>query len=240
MNCAYHPVNAVNVRCNSCGRGLCPSCDHRIKGWPYCQDCIVAGIEMLRRGSQPGQYHSPTGSKSPGIATLLGLIPGLGAAYNGQNIKALVHFAVTVGLWELADIFNAALLGLSGAAFYLYSIYDARQSAKRIRAGEDLSREDEKLKQALRENTHIWGSILLGIGALAILNNFLRHVFFFRFSGLLPSLLILGGAFLVWHYFRRPDDEAPNEWKNRVPPPSVIQQPYDNDYARADTRRFGR
>ncbi|HWQ32134.1 MAG TPA: hypothetical protein VNQ79_04560 [Blastocatellia bacterium] len=240
MNCAYHPVNQANASCHSCGRGLCPSCDHRVKGYPYCQDCIVAGIEMLRRSSQSGQSSSPARSKSPGIATLFGLIPGLGAAYNGQNIKALVHFAVTVGLWELADVFNTSLLGLAGVVFYLFSIYDARQSARRIRAGEDLSGEDERLKQALRENTHIWGSLLLGIGVLAILNTFMHHLFFFRVPGLMPLLLLVGGFFLLKHYLHRPGGDETGDWQHRVPPPSVIQQPYDNRYTGTETRRFGR
>ena len=41
--------------------------------------------------------------KSPGAAGFLGLIPGLGSAYNGLIIKALVQFAVVVGLWEVVS-----------------------------------------------------------------------------------------------------------------------------------------
>lgn len=237
MNCAYHPVNVATARCGSCARGLCSACDHRIKGYAYCQDCIVAGVEMLRRGGQQGQNYSPRG-KSPGVATLLGLIPGLGAAYNGQNIKALVHFAVTVGLWELSHIFHAGLLGAAGGVFYLFSIYDARQSAKRARAGEDLQAEDDKLKQVLRNNTHVWGGLLVGVGVLAVLNAFLSR--FFHFPGFLPLLMIVAGFFLLRHYFRDSDNDTPREWKHRTPPPSVIQQPYENDYARTETRRFNR
>ena len=115
MNCAYHPINVANARCSACLRGLCPACDHRIKGYAYCQDCIVAGIEILRRGArQDPQHNSRAGEKSPGVAALLGLVPGLGAAYNGQNIKALVHFAVIVGLWQIADILQVLFFGFAG------------------------------------------------------------------------------------------------------------------------------
>ncbi|MDM7923150.1 MAG: hypothetical protein QUS14_12695, partial [Pyrinomonadaceae bacterium] len=48
-NCAYHSQNVAVVQCNGCGKALCPACDHRIKGFPYCQDCIVQGIDLLRQ-----------------------------------------------------------------------------------------------------------------------------------------------------------------------------------------------
>ena len=41
MSCAYHLTNRAVVQCSRCGRPLCPACDHRIRGFPYCQDCIV-------------------------------------------------------------------------------------------------------------------------------------------------------------------------------------------------------
>src|SRR5436190_3527203 len=104
MNCAYHDHNAATVSCNSCGRPLCPACDHRIKGFPYCQDCIVMGVDLLGQ-QQSRTDHVPFVKKrtSPFVATLLSMIcPGLGAAYNGQTVKALVYFAVFVGLFQMA------------------------------------------------------------------------------------------------------------------------------------------
>ena len=56
MNCAYHSVNAAVVNCNGCGKPFCPACDHRIKGFPFCQDCIVAGVEMLRNRGNGASY----------------------------------------------------------------------------------------------------------------------------------------------------------------------------------------
>src|SRR5580765_3406252 len=130
MNCIYHQTTMARVRCESCKRPLCAACDHRIKGRPYCQDCIVAGVDMLRHSSQ--RSVSGSGDKSPVVAMLLGIIPGLGAAYNGQNIKALVHFAVIVGMWQMADVFDRGFFfAIAGVALYLYSIYDARRSALR-------------------------------------------------------------------------------------------------------------
>ena len=103
MNCAYHIQNVAVVQCNSCGKPLCPTCDHRIKGFPYCQDCIVLGVDLLRQQSHSNYVPFVKKRTSPIAATLLSIVcPGLGAAYNGQTIKALVYFAVFVGLFQMA------------------------------------------------------------------------------------------------------------------------------------------
>lgn len=239
MNCAYHPINVANARCSACMRGLCPACDHRIKGYAYCQDCIVAGIETLRRSSRQDQRHSPRASeKSPGVAALLGVVPGLGAAYNGQNIKALVHFAVIVGLWQIADILQVLFFGFAGVFFYIYSIYDAHRSAQRLRMGEDLSAEDERLKQLLRENTHIWGSVLVGVGLLSALSLFISRWYLSR---LWPLFLVGIGLYLLREYHRARSISEPAMRSYRTPPPSVISKYYDSsagEYARTDASRF--
>jgi hypothetical protein len=238
MNCAYHPINVANARCSSCMRGLCPACDHRIKGYAYCQDCIVAGIDMLRRSPRQERHRRPQVSgKSPGVAVLLGLVPGLGAVYNGQNIKALVHFAVIVGLWQTADILHLMLFGMAGFFFYIYSIYDAHRSAQRLRMGEDLSGEDERLKQLLRENTHIWGSVLVGMGLLSALSLFVSRWYLYR---LWPILLIGVGLYLLREYHRARTSE-PVMRSYHTPPPSVISRYYDSsagEYARTEASRY--
>ncbi len=238
MKCVYHPINAASARCAACARALCPACDHRIKGYPYCQDCIVAGIETLRRSAASGQrirHHSE--ERSPVAAFLLGLIPGLGAAYNGQNIKALTHFVVVIGLGTLADVFRMPLeiaFGFGCAAFYFYSIYDAVRSAQRQRRGEDLIEEDERLKSFVQQRMNLVGGLLISVGALAILNIFL--------PGLLnrywPVLLILAGVYFIWSY-QRGSHEPQAKTVYKTPPPSVITSSLDrgaSDFARAENR----
>lgn len=240
MKCAFHPNNLASARCGSCDRGLCTACDHRIKGYPYCQDCIVAGIEMLQQRAATGQPRQQQEEKSPAAAVLLGLIPGLGAAYNGQPVKALVHFVVTAGFWTLADVFHSSLevtCALASLAFYIYSLYDAFKSAQRQRAGTDLHEEDEQLRQFLRARTNLWGGMLIGIGALTML-----HIFFpaqtHRFW---PLLLVAAGIYLL-REFRRSKQLADAAPLYRTPPPSVIQSPLESstsEFVRAE-RRFDR
>jgi hypothetical protein len=222
MNCTFHPTQVATARCAACQRQLCPACDHRIKGTPYCQDCIVAGVEMLRR--QPAAAAKVEGH-APLVAALFALIPGLGAAYNGQNIKSLVHFIIPVSLWQLGDIFSRGIevpFFLSGTVFYLFSIYDAVRTAKRARAGADLQVEDEALKKLLRENTTIWGALLVSVGALSLVDlffPFLLHRFW-------PVLLILAGLLLLRTY-QRPQQAQPIESALPAQPPSVIGTPYE-------------
>ena len=172
----------TGVRCHHCQRALCQRCDHRVKGQPYCQECIVAGIESIRyhrqgyQGSQAAaqyQQAAPAHHKSPFVATLFALVPGLGAAYNGQHVKALCHFVLPVSLWQLAsllDDFPAFAFIMGGGALYLFSLFDAWQTAQRARAGADLATEDARIKHWLQNNLYAWGAYLLGIGALTALD----------------------------------------------------------------------
>ena len=113
MNCAYHVHNPAVVSCNGCGKALCPACDHRIKGFPYCQDCIVMGVDLLRQQNQSNHAPFVKRRTSPLVATILSAIcPGLGAAYNGQTTKALVYFAVFVGLFQMAVLTGTPLFVL--------------------------------------------------------------------------------------------------------------------------------
>src|SRR5919204_2156785 len=116
MNCSYHTKNPATVQCSQCARPLCPACDHRIRGFPFCQDCIVAGVEMLRYQRSPTSDANVIRRKtSPFIATLLSLfVPGLGAAYNGQTSKAIVHFAVFASFFQMAVITHGLLFFVLG------------------------------------------------------------------------------------------------------------------------------
>lgn len=240
MKCTYHPTNLASARCSSCDKNLCPACDHRIKGYPHCQDCIVAGVEMLRQ-KDATQARSPQGeAKSPVLAVLLGLLPGLGAAYNGQPVKALVHFIITAGLWTLADVFHNTLqvtCALASFAVYVYSLYDAFRSAQRRRNGIDLGAEDEQLRQFIRARTNLWGGLLIVLGALTTL-----HIAFpAETSRFWPLLLVAAGIYLL-NEFRRSKTYEPANTVYRTPPPSVIQSNLENqtrEFARADRRADG-
>ncbi len=200
MNCAYHTQNTAVVNCSGCGKSLCSACDHRIKGFPYCQDCIVSGVELLRE--RQNFAHAPILKKqtSPTVAVILSLLcPGLGAAYNGQTSKALIHFAVFVGLFQMAILtggMSIFVLGFFG--MWLFAALDAWRTARLLRSGASPEAAQDALVQSFSSNPKAWGIVLTILG----LSFFLQTFFNFRYliRGILPVLLIALGIYLLRDY----------------------------------------
>ena len=206
MYCSYHPSNAAKVRCSNCERGLCPYCDHRIKGYTYCQECIVAGIDALAHISS-----RPRGSKRRAWkAALCSLFPGGGAVYNRQNIKALIYFITTVGLFQLSTLGAfSGLIKMVAMAFYFYSMIDSYRTAELIAAGESPAQNEERFKRALARRAPALGLLLISGGLLFLLQlirPFGLNVSLLRF---LPAgLIVLGGYLIVAHLKRKRDAES--------------------------------
>lgn len=195
MNCAYHGQNVATVNCNGCGKPLCPSCDHRVKGFPYCQDCIVSGVELLRNQTKTNYSTVVKSNTSPTIATLLSLIcPGLGAAYNGQTTKALIHFAVFVGLIQMAILSKMPLFAFGFLGMWLYTAVDAWKTAKLIRSGVTPEAAEDFIVQRFSSNPKLWGVVLVILGAAFFLP--LRKIM----EGVLPVVLIIFGIYLLRDY----------------------------------------
>lgn len=203
MNCAYHGQNAAVVNCNGCGKPLCPACDHRIKGFPYCQDCIVLGVDLLRNYNQSNHVPLVKANTSPFVAALLSFIcPGLGAAYNGQTTKALIHFAVFVGLIQMAILTGGTPLFVFGfLGMLLYSAVDAWKTAKLIRAGVTNTGAEDFIVQRFSGNPKLWGIVLTVLGASFFLQAFFKNDELRRLmKGVLPVLLIVFGLYLLRSY----------------------------------------
>jgi hypothetical protein len=75
----------------------------------------------------------PESGPNPALATLLGFIPGVGAMYNGQFVKAMIHVLVFVVLIAITD--EHGFFGIFIAAWILYQVFDANQTAKARRDG---------------------------------------------------------------------------------------------------------
>lgn len=212
MNCAYHSVNAAVVSCNGCGRPLCQACDHRIKGFPFCQDCIVSGVEMLRNRANSGHIPFVKKRTSPFVATLLSFFcPGLGAAYNGQTVKALVHFATFVGLFQMAVLTGGtAIFVLGFMGMWAFSLLDAYRSAQMIRSGLTPDSAEDILVKRFSGNPKLWGIVLTVLGAMFFLQNVLPIRNLLRAA--LPVMIIGLGIYILRSYFIKSD--KPVSWQD--------------------------
>src|SRR5271156_6129274 len=129
MTCANHPEVATAAYCQNCGKPLCTGCMRSVGGVIYCEPCLAARLANPPQGGGAYPDASLNGLHAhPVLAGLLGFIPGVGAMYNGQYIKALAHvliFAVFVSLSDKSFVF-----GLLLAAWIFYQVFDAAQTAK--------------------------------------------------------------------------------------------------------------
>ena len=142
-NCVKHPDVAATAYCRTCGKALCSSCTRDVRGVVYCEECLATRMEGAptvgavppgQATAPPGSVPEATGSGSPGLAAILGFIPGVGAMYNGQFMKGFLHLMVFVVLVWLAN--NATgLFGIVLAGWVFYMVFDAYQTAKAIKYG---------------------------------------------------------------------------------------------------------
>jgi hypothetical protein len=232
MNCAYHSRNPAVVQCNGCGRPLCPACDHRIRGFPYCQDCIVAGVEMLRQQSRTSSVMPVVRRKTSAfVATLLSLIvPGLGAAYNGQTSKAIVHFTIFASFFQMATVTDGMsffVLGVFGT--WLFAAVDACRTAQLMRAGLAPGDEEDAIARRLYGNPLAWSIMLVVLGVVFLLHTLLGIRL--PVKEFLPILLVILGSYMLVDYLRRRGKRERERglpvFDTHHPPPSVVSAPLD-------------
>lgn len=152
MNCANHPDTPVSSYCQFCGKPLCAQCAHRIQSIVGCEPCLAArvsagvgaysvnidngkGFQYTATGPLPAGAVAPQDGccTHPWVAFCLGWIPGVGAMYNGQFAKALVHvlvFAILVDLSNQNGVFGIVLAG-----WVFYQVFDAYQTTLARRDG---------------------------------------------------------------------------------------------------------
>ena len=123
-------VNAASPDFQSFGSipgGVSPASPGFTPGTPYSGG--ASGIPAPGLPLQPGV-------PNPGIAFLLGLIPGVGAMYNGQYAKGVVHLIVFAVLVSLAG--QNGIFGLFVPAWIIYQAFEAMHTARARRDGTPL------------------------------------------------------------------------------------------------------
>jgi hypothetical protein len=220
MKCAVHPEVDATGFCRNCGKALCGVCARPIREVLYCEDCLASGMGMPAPAPQPSAsnpysqpgYVAPAipaipppvirSSNSGAVAFMLGLFPGLGAVYNGEYNKALIHLviftAILLGLVEAAnaDDFSVGaviVLALMLAGFVFYMAFDAMRVAQAKSTGEAIS---DPLND-FGKNLPLGPIILIGVGALLLLSNFrIFEIFHLSLGRLWPLILIAAGVLM--------------------------------------------
>ena len=193
-----------------------PACVRPVRDVLYCEDCLatvmgvpaptpqtalpaannVAGVPPMVAAPTPPLPPGTPRAANPALAFLLGFVPGLGAIYNGEYNKALIHIVV----------FGAIILGLSSdlgdgmtgilvfmlVAFVFYMAIDAMRVAKARQTGEALADPFESWSK----HRPLGPIILISVGALFLLNNF-GFFDFFRVRQFFWPLVLIGIGVLM-------------------------------------------
>jgi hypothetical protein len=150
---------------------------------------------------------------SPGLAFFLGAIPGVGAIYNGQYAKGIVHAVIWGLLMSMANSRAVQgmepLFGVLVAAWWFYMAFEAYHTARKRRAGEPVDEYSSILNlTGGRNHIPVAGIALVVLGALLLLYtlDLLDFEYVARFW---PVLLIAAGAYLLaGRFFQGPAERG--------------------------------
>lgn len=207
MKCAVHPEVDATGYCRNCGKALCGVCVRPVHDVFYCEDCLatVLGHAAPAAAAPQAAAFAPTtasapaahasSASSPGVAFILGLLPGLGAVYNGEYNKALIHVVVFVtliiGASSDIDTSLMVILILFSIGFCFYMALDAMRVARAKNLGEA----PPDALESWSKNRPVGPIILIVLGAIFLLHNF-DWFPFYRLARFWPLILIIAGGLM--------------------------------------------
>jgi hypothetical protein len=181
---------------------MCTDCKRELHGTIYCEACLAREMRAPVPGVPVGPGGvGPQGGPIPGLALGLGFIPGVGAIYNGQYAKGLVH-VVIVGLIISVLANDAArgfepLVGLMLAAFFFYMAFEAHHTARRRQQGLVVDEFSSLFPSRGGNRFPIAPILLIVLGVIFLLNN-LDYFQIERFIRFWPALLIVLGVYMLY------------------------------------------
>lgn len=196
----------------------------------------MTGVEMLRHQARSSAAPMVRRNSSPLVATLLSfIVPGLGAAYNGQTSKAIVHFAIFASFFQMAIITDGLPFFVLGfIATWCFAAIDACRTAQMLRSGLAPGAEEDVITRRLYGNPFAWSVTLLVLGTIFLLHTLLGIQL--PVKQFLPVLLVALGAYMLVDFLRRRSARERNSlsaFDTNYPPPSVINGPFES------SARFG-
>jgi hypothetical protein len=226
MTTASENPKPVTAYCRTCGKALTEDTVRLAMGTVYCEEHVPQTQAPKPPAASPYTAQDiPNPGVSPGLAFLLGLIPGVGAIYNAQYAKGLVHVLI-LGLLISINSSGAAgglepLFGMLTAVFWFYMAFEAYHTARKRLMGEPVDEFSSLIQlNPSRGQYPVLPIVLIGLGVLFLLNNFglLRMREVLRYW---PALLIAAG---IWMLYERIKPEAKPEPGPGAPPDAPSQE----------------
>jgi len=199
--------------CRTCGKALDAASARPVAGAIYCEDHVPA-VHVPPTAPESSPYTAPPyhasppplpgshSSTSPGLAFLLGLIPGVGAVYNGQYGKGLLHVVILGLIFSILG--NHAAQGLEPVfgvlipCFWFYMAFEAYHTAKKREQGEAVSEFSSMIPvHGAPSRFPLAPLMLITLGVIFLLNN-LEILELRRALRYWPALLIVLGGYLLY------------------------------------------
>ena len=211
MKCAVHSEMDAAGYCRNCGKAMCAACVRPVRDVLYCEDCLatILGHPAAPSASAPAPsappqlppallpVAQPTTGPNPVLAFFLGFLPGLGAFYNEQYGKGMIHLAIFLVLFILGV--NGAMsngaeaaLWICISAFWIYMPIDAARTAQAKRSGQTLADPLDNIAK----NRPVGPIVLIGAGILLLLNNFDWFPWYRISQFFFPAVLIAVGLLM--------------------------------------------
>ena len=229
--------STVTAFCRQCGKGVCEICAEPREGVPYCRDCapdvqstsredspvdeilhaahrvVAETTKVAGAANQRTQeaLNAAADGPHPFLAGLLGFVPGLGAVYNDQYVKGIVHaaiFGMLIAISTTADHDAIPALMVPMVVFFvLYMPIEAVRTAQAIRRGEEV-KEMSGIVGALFDASNdspVPGILFIVLGVFFLLFTFgiLRAELVFRAW---PLVLVGLGAWRLYASIRKRDE----------------------------------
>jgi hypothetical protein len=213
MTCQNHPEVAATAYCRTCGKPVCEQCRRDAQGTVYCAEHAPAvapppGPPPAAPDPIPSAYaprpRYAHDDVSPGLALLLGFIPGVGAIYNSQYAKGLVHavvFGIIISILDANNGGTDVVFSFILVAWIFYMAFEAYHTALKRRNGERVDEYSGLVN--LRGGSGsgpVAGVALVLLGVVLLLNtlNIFNFAYLARYW---PVVLIAAGLYLLYTRF---------------------------------------
>jgi hypothetical protein len=211
------------VYCSDCGPGIIPAAAEALEEVAAETETPAAAATSLPPPATPPHGAAAPlvvrprqvvnqAAPHPVLAGLLGLAPGLGAVYNGQYVKGVIHvvlFGILLTIMTEGPGGLEILLGLMTALLVLYMPIEAVRTAQAMRRGEPVDEVSGLLGQLLRpaDRSPAAGVLLIALGVLLLLFS-LGFINIRTVLPAWPALIVVYGIYRLYRSLR-PEEPRP-------------------------------